>query len=148
MNLRPMTEEEHKYSYNQSTQLTGQTGCIGYFHGGFDAADLFSPDWKDRRSDLNTDEFTTDRDVTLQALRHDGCILSNRNCLMAYCLDHPGSSMDRESREYGFRADTDKYAYLLRLNPREGEVCMNASCWWRPMSRKTVIRCGRTQNRF
>ena len=30
--------------------------------------------------------------------------------------------MDRESREYGFRMDTDKYAYLLRLNPREGEV--------------------------
>lgn len=33
MNLRPMTAEERKYGYNQSTQLTGQTGCIGYLSG-------------------------------------------------------------------------------------------------------------------
>ena len=42
--------------------------------------------------------------------------------MQAYCLEHLDSAMDRESREYGFRMDTDKYAYLLRLNPREGEV--------------------------
>ena len=29
MNLRPMTHAERKYSYNQSQQITGQTGCIG-----------------------------------------------------------------------------------------------------------------------
>ena len=39
MNLRPMTAEERKYSYDQSTQLTGQTGCIGCLSGTLDAAE-------------------------------------------------------------------------------------------------------------
>ena len=122
MNLRPMTAEEHKYSYDQSQQLTGQTGCIGYFCGELDADGHFDPVWKDRRSLESTGEFEADREVTLQALRHKGCILADRNRLMSYCLDHPDSAMDREYREYGFRADTGKYAYLLRLNPREASV--------------------------
>ena len=73
-------------------------------------------------SDLNTNEFRADLGITLEALRHEGCILENRERMQAYCLEHLDSAMDRESREYGFRMDTDKYAYLLRLNPREGEV--------------------------
>lgn len=122
MNLRPMAAEERKYSYDQSTQLTGQTGCIGYLSGTLDAGNGFAPAWTDRRTSLNTDEFGADREITLQALRHEGCILADRRRMQAYCLEHPDSAMDRESREYGFRMDTDKFAYLLRLNPREGEV--------------------------
>lgn len=125
MNLRPMTAEERKYSYDQSTQLTGQTGCIGCLSGTLDAEGRFAPAWKDRRTSLNTDEFGADREIALQALRHEGCILENRERMKAYCLEHmehTKSAMDRESREYGFRMDTDKFAYLLRLNPREGEV--------------------------
>ena len=122
MNLRPMTAEERKYGYDQSQQLTGQTGCIGYLSGTLDTGGRFAPAWKGRRSALSTDEFEADRDVTLQSLRHEGCILADRDRMQAYCLDHPDSAMDRECLEYGFRADTDKYAYLLRLNPRKGGV--------------------------
>lgn len=122
MNLRPMTAEERKYSYDQSTQLTGQTGCIGCLSGTLDAEGRFAPAWKDRRTSLNTDEFGADRDIALQALRHEGCVLADLRRMQAYCLEHPDGAMDRESREYGFRMDTDKFAYLLRLNPREGEV--------------------------
>ena len=117
MNLRPMTHAERKYSYNQSQQITGQTGCIGYLRGPLD-----SMGFRPELSSLNTDDFRADLDITLEALRHEGCVLSNRERMQAYCLEHLDSAMDRESREYGFRMDTDKYAYLLRLNPREGEV--------------------------
>ena len=122
MNLRPMTAEEHKYSYDQSTQLTGQTGCIGYLSGTLDAEGRFGPAWTDRWASLDTVEFQADREIAFQALRHEGCVLENRRRMQAYCLDHPDSSMDRECREYGFRLDTDHYAYLLRLRPREGEA--------------------------
>lgn len=128
MNLRPMTREEHKYGYNQSQQLTGQTGCIGCLTGNLDGRG-FSPSWTDRYQALNTEAFQADRDIVLNALRHEGCILENRNRLNAYCLDHLDSAMDSDSREYGFRLDTDKYAYLLRLNPREGGVCIY--CYFR-----------------
>ena len=117
MNLRPMNREEHKYSYKQSRQLAGQTGCIGYLRGPLD-----SMGFRPELSDLNTEAFRADLGVTLEALRHEGCILENRERMQAYCLEHLDSAMDRESREYGFRMDTDKYAYLLRLNHREGEV--------------------------
>ena len=113
MNLRPMTHAERKYSYNQSQQITGQTGCIGYLRGPLD-----SMGFRPELSSLNTDDFRADLDITLEALRHEGCVLSNRERMQAYCLEHLDSAMDRESREYGFRMDTDKYAYLLRLNPR------------------------------
>lgn len=36
MEIRPLTEAERKYTYTQSMQLMGQTGCIGHLRGDFD----------------------------------------------------------------------------------------------------------------
>ncbi len=33
LKIRPLTEEERKYTYAQSAQLDGQTGNIGYLRG-------------------------------------------------------------------------------------------------------------------
>ena len=35
LKIRPLTEEERKYTYAQSMQLDGQTGNIGYLRGDF-----------------------------------------------------------------------------------------------------------------
>ena len=32
---RPMTEEEEKYAFRQSRQISGQTGLIGYLYADF-----------------------------------------------------------------------------------------------------------------
>lgn len=33
MEIRPITKEERIYEYRQSSQIAGQTGCIGYLQG-------------------------------------------------------------------------------------------------------------------
>ena len=37
MEIRALTQSEQKYTYAQSMQLEGQTGCIGHLRGGFAA---------------------------------------------------------------------------------------------------------------
>lgn len=36
MKIRPLTETERQYTYTQSMQIQGQTGCIGHLRGDFD----------------------------------------------------------------------------------------------------------------
>lgn len=44
MEIRPFTPEEQKYTYSQSMQLEGQTGCIGHLRGDFATLDMaFTP---------------------------------------------------------------------------------------------------------
>ena len=35
MEIRALTQPEQKYTYAQSMQLEGQTGCVGHFQGDF-----------------------------------------------------------------------------------------------------------------
>ena len=35
MEIRALTQSEQKYTYAQSMQLEGQTGCIGHLRGDF-----------------------------------------------------------------------------------------------------------------
>lgn len=35
MEVRALTQPEQKYTYSQSTQIAGQTGCIGHLRGDF-----------------------------------------------------------------------------------------------------------------
>ena len=37
MTIRPMTPQERMYSYTQSQQIMGQTGCIGHLRGDMDS---------------------------------------------------------------------------------------------------------------
>ena len=42
---------------------------------------------------------------------------------------HPDSRIGRDSCEYGFRADTEGYTYMLRLNPNRGEYNFYIYCY-------------------
>ena len=37
MEIRALTQPEQKYTYSQSTQIAGQTGCIGHLRGDVNA---------------------------------------------------------------------------------------------------------------
>ena len=51
MEIRPLTPEEQKYTYAQSMQLEGQTGCIGHLRGDFaDSGYGFYTTWFDHRA--------------------------------------------------------------------------------------------------
>ena len=40
MEIRALTQPEQKYTYAQSMQLEGQTGCIGHLRGDFAPLDM------------------------------------------------------------------------------------------------------------
>ena len=134
MTVRPMTKTERMYSYTQSSQIQGQTGCIGHLRADMDTDGKgFFTSWDDHRGYLKSDEFKTEFDGVINALRFDeiyGGMLKDRTALTKYCLSQPESSFGND-REYGFRADTEKYSYMLRLNPNKGEYNLYCYCYRR-----------------
>ena len=70
MTIRPMTKPERMYSYTQSQQIMGQTGCIGHLRGdmGSDGKGFFSS-WDDHDGELKTDAFKAEFDDVVNAVR-------------------------------------------------------------------------------
>ena len=135
MTVRPMRQEERKYSYAQSHQIERQTGNIGYLRGDMGSnGNGFYTTWNDHCRDLKTDAFKQEFDVVINMLRFDehfGNMLKDRNTLAAYCCSCLESSFGGDGREFGFRADTENYCYLLRLNPNKGEYNLYVYCYKR-----------------
>ena len=60
---RAMTENEDKYSFRQSSQISGQCGLIGYLRADMDTdGNGFFSSWNDWRRDLKTDAFKDEFD--------------------------------------------------------------------------------------
>ena len=135
LTIRPMTPAEHNYYYSWSPRLMAATGCIGHLRGDMGhEGNGFYTTWFDHQEDLKTQDFKTELDTVVNAMRFDpacGGVLSSRGKLAAYCYAHPDSGMGTITREYGFRADTEDYAYMLRLNPNRGEYNFYIYCYVR-----------------
>ena len=133
--IRPMTPAEHNYYYSWSPRLMAVAGCIGHLRGDMGhEGNGFYTTWFDHQEDLKTQDFKTELDTVVNAMRFDpacGGVLSSRGKLAAYCYAHPDSRIGRDSCEYGFRADTEDYAYMLRLNPNRGEYNFYIYCYVR-----------------
>ena len=131
LQIREMTPQERHYCYSQSAQIEAQTGCIGHLRADMDSNGKgFFSSWTDHRGDLKTQAFKNEFDEVLNALRFDsdyGGILKDRNSLSRYCYSHPEASFGND-REWGFRADTPDYTYMLRLNPHKGEYNLYCYC--------------------
>ena len=127
---RPMTEEEDKYTFRQSSQISGQTGLIGYLRADFgrDGNEFYSS-WEDWNSNLKSPDFKQEFDKVVNCLREEGDILSGRAAMSRYCNETPQSKMTKEPYFYGVRVDTDKYAYLLRMNPNKGDYNLYCYCY-------------------
>ena len=119
---RAMTEEEDKYTFSQSAQISGQTGLIGYLRADMDTdGNGFFSSWFGWRDSLKTEEFKKEFDEVINSLREEGDILHDRTSLAKYCHSTPQSRMTTVQEYYGVRVDTENYAYLLRLCPDKGE---------------------------
>ena len=129
---RAMIEVEDKYTFEQSSQICGQTGLIGYLRAdmGSDGKGFYST-WNGWNDDLKTDEFKQEFDDIINDLREEGDILHDRATLAKYCHSAPQSKMNSEREYYGVRVDTEKYAYLLRLSPRKGDYNLYCYCYRR-----------------
>ena len=129
---RAMAEAEDKYTFQQSSQICSQTGLIGYLRADMDTdGNGFFSSWNDWRKDLKTQEFKDELDDVINSLREEGDILHNRSALSKYCYSSPQAKMKTEQDYYGVRVDTEKYAYLLRLNPNKGEYNLYCYCYVR-----------------
>ncbi len=136
MNVRVLKPEERNYTYSQSQQISMQTGCIGHLRADMDSnGEGFFSSWDDFRKDLKTQEFKDELDAVINELRADGNFLRNRSALSKYCYSNQEASFGKDSlgneREYGVRVDTDKYAYMMRLNPNKGEYNLYCYCYRR-----------------
>ena len=132
--IRPLKYEEQKYTYYQSQQLRGQTGSIGRLRGDFDSDGYgFYTSWEDHLKGLKTPEFKAEFDDIINALRSDEYgLISNRSAMSMFAQKYPQSAMKGNyTKEYGFRADTEKYSYLFRCNPAKGDYNFYCFCYIR-----------------
>lgn len=133
LEIRSTTEAEDKYTFTQSSQISNQTGLIGYLRADMDTDGRgFFSTWNERRRDLKTEEFKAEFDDVINSLREEGDILHDRKSLAGYCYSHPQSRMKTDMDYYGVRADTQKYAYLMRLCPNRGEYNLYCYCYVKP----------------
>lgn len=132
MEIRALTPAEQKYTYAQSVQLEGQTANIGHLRGDFDSSGYgFYTTWTDTRTQWKTDEFKTEFDEVINALRSDKYgLLKSRSDMSAYARQYADSAFKGNyCTEYGFRVDTEKHAFLLRCNPTKGDYNFYCYCY-------------------
>lgn len=131
MEIRALTQSEQKYTYAQSMQLEGQTGCIGHLRGDFAPSGYgFYTSWTDTREQWKTDEFKAGLDDVINTLREDKGLLHNRYDMAVFARENPESAFKGNyCTEYGFRVDTDKHAFLLRCNPTKGDYNFYCYCY-------------------
>ena len=133
MEVRALTQPEQKYTYSQSTQIAGQTGCIGHLRGDFDSSgNGFFTTWDDHWDRWKTDEFKAELDEVINTLREGKGLLHNRRDMAAFARANPDAAfMGNYCTEYGFRVDMDKHAFLLRCNPTKGDYNFYCYCYVR-----------------
>ena len=110
ISVRAMKPEEHDFSYTQKPEVLAQSGCIGHLRVDMDFNGFgFYSSWDDHNGDMKTQEFKTEFDDVINALRFDeqyGGILKDRKALASYCYKDKQSAF-ANGREYGFRVDTE-----------------------------------------
>ena len=120
--ITSMTPEERLYAYSQSSQIEGQTGCIGYLRGDFGAGQEFYTSWFDRRKEYKDGEFKAEFDEVVNALREKDGLLCSRASMNRFCCQHPEAEFEGNyCTEYGFRVQTPQHTYMLRCNPNYGD---------------------------
>ena len=123
--IRLMKPEERAFAYTQDQQTLHRCGCIGHLRVDMDSTGTgFFSSWDTHSPSLKDDAFKTEFDKLIHELRFNkdlGGILTNRISMSKFCRSIPGSEISDDGRNFGFRVDTDEYAYMLRLNPNKGE---------------------------
>lgn len=122
LKITSMTPADRLYAYNQSSQLEGQTGCIGHLRGDFGGGQEFFSSWFDHRSEYKTDEFKTEFDEVVNALREKDGLLCTRDSMTRFCYQNPEAEFEGNyCAEYGFKVQTPQHTYMLRCNPNYGD---------------------------
>ena len=110
LTITSMTPEDRLYAYNQSSQLEGQTGCIGHLRGDFGAGKEFYTSWFDHRREYKTDEFKAELDEVVNTLREKDGLLCTRDSMTRFCYQNPEAEFEGNyCAEYGFKVQTPQH---------------------------------------
>ena len=72
LTIRPMTPAEHNYCYSWSSHLMAAAGCIGHLRGDMGReGNSFYTTWFDHQEDLKAQDFKSELDNLVNALRSD-----------------------------------------------------------------------------
>lgn len=131
ISIRVLTPFEQKYTYVQSGQIEGQTGCRGHMRGSLEGVnDRFCT--MKSGSGEKTDAFSCEVQKVFQALCEEGGPLHSRFEMEDFVRAHPDSVfMGEDCPEYGFRVDYGEYAFLFRCNLSKAGGDFYASCYVR-----------------
>ena len=140
--INPLTIEERKYTYAQSQQLCGQTGSIGHLRGDFGSGEQFYTTWNEHNGRLKTPEFSLELDDVINKLHSNACgLLKSRRSMAAFARKYPESGFKGSyTTEYGFRMDTEKYSYLFRCNPTQGDYNFYCFCYQKEWLNRHIDR--------
>ncbi len=132
LKIRPLTEEERKYTFTQGMQLEGQTGTIGFMYGELDSSrkDFYTA-WTDRWEKYKTDAFKTELDGVVGGLRSgEHGLLQSRTSMRDYVREHPESIFGAgDMTVAGFRVDKGEHAFLIRCNLRPEKDTFFCYCY-------------------
>ena len=132
--LKPWKGNERLYFYPQSTQIAGQTGLIGKLRADFGRdGDEFWSTWEDIRGYLKTDDFKSEFDNVINSLRMavDETPLYDRRTMAKLLRQHESAKLPGDGEWHGFRADTDTYSYLFRMQANPGDYNLYCYCYKR-----------------
>ena len=122
LKITSMTPEDRLYAYNQSSQLEGQTGCIGHLRGDFGSGQEFYTSWFDHRREYKTDEFKAELDEVVNTLREKDGLLCTSDSMTRFCNQRPEAEFEGNyCAEYGFKVQTPQHTYMFRCNPNYGD---------------------------
>lgn len=128
--VRPASPEEAGLFYAQTPEQDETLGAIGHVridfgHGGRE----FWHTWHPRGAEeLNSPEFKAELDEVVGQLRES--VLQDLSSMRGYCYHHGGEIEGGIcTQNYGYTVETDRYRYLLRCNPSEGDYQAYLSCF-------------------
>ena len=117
LTITSMTPADRLYAYNQSSQLEGQTGCIGHLRGDFGAGKEFYTSWFDHRREYKTDEFKAEFDEVVNTLREKDGLLCTRGSMTRFCYQNPELSL----------RETTAPSTVLRCRRPNTPICSGAT---------------------
>lgn len=128
--VRPASPEEAGFFYAQTPEQDEALGAIGHVridfgHGGKE----FCHTWHPRGAEeLNSPEFKAELDEVVGQLRES--VLQDLSSMRSYCYQHGGEIEGGIcTQNYGYIVETERYRYLLRCNPIEGDYQAYLACF-------------------
>lgn len=139
--LRPASPEEAGFFYAQTLEQDEAQGAIGHVRIDFGhTARGFWHTWHPRGAQaLNSPEFKSELGRLVEQLRKN--VLQDLSSMRRYCYQH-GGEIDGGicTQNYGYIVETERYRYLLRCNPIEGDYQAYLSCFDKQAQKQLIGR--------